>query len=134
MKQLIRRFSRVADSSTQYILLRQESRPVHMNRRSENKKAKYRRSGGPVPEGHIPVFVGEEMERFVVCAKFLNHPIFLELLNKSAQEYGYEQQGVLRIPCQVIIFEKVLQILEEDRLASDKEVEEILRLFSQEFL
>ncbi|KAK8272214.1 hypothetical protein V6Z12_D11G315000 [Gossypium hirsutum] len=35
------------------------------------------------------------MERFVVNAELLNHPVFVGLLNKSAQEYGYEQKGVL---------------------------------------
>ncbi|KAI9112351.1 hypothetical protein K1719_016874 [Acacia pycnantha] len=34
--------------------------------------------------------LGDEMERFVVSAELLNHPIFVKLLNKSAQEYGYE--------------------------------------------
>ncbi|KAI3774823.1 hypothetical protein L1987_49385 [Smallanthus sonchifolius] len=33
-------------------------------------------------------------------------PDFVNLLNKSAQEYGYEQKGVLRIPCHVILFER----------------------------
>ncbi|KAI3515530.1 hypothetical protein L1887_14429 [Cichorium endivia] len=59
--------------------------------------AKPRRSNS-VPEGHLPVYVGEEMERFVVNAELLNHPIFINLLNKSAQEYDYKQKGVLRIP------------------------------------
>lgn len=57
----------------------------------------------------MPVYVGEEMERFVVSAELLNHPIFVKLLNKSAQEYGYEQKGVLRIPCHVYLFERVLE-------------------------
>ncbi|PHT72097.1 Auxin-responsive protein SAUR41 [Capsicum annuum] len=38
------------------------------------------------------------------------------LLNKSAQEYGYEQRGVLCIPCHVLIFERVLEAL---RLGDD---------------
>lgn len=64
-----------------------------------------------VPEGHVPVYVGEEMERFVVNAELLNHPVFIGLLNKSAQEYGYEQKGVLHIPCHVLVFERVLEAL-----------------------
>ncbi|GER52770.1 SAUR-like auxin-responsive protein family [Striga asiatica] len=93
MKKLMRRLSRVADSS----LLRSE-------RRAEG-------GGGRVPEGHLPVYVGEEMERFVVSAELLNHPIFVKLLNRSAQEYGYEQRGVLRIPCRVFVFRRVLHAL-----------------------
>ncbi|CAL0303695.1 unnamed protein product [Lupinus luteus] len=104
MKHLIRKLSRVADSS-RYALLRSESRSTR--RRPETR----RHRNGEVPEGHIPVYVGEEMERFVVSAEHLNHPVFVKLLNRSAQEYGYEQKGVLRIPCHVIVFERVLDVL-----------------------
>ncbi|CAA0815490.1 Auxin-responsive protein SAUR71 [Striga hermonthica] len=74
---------------------------------------------GPVgvPEGHLPVYVGEEMERFVVGAELLNHPIFVKLLNRSAQEYGYDHQGVLRIPCRVLVFQRVLDALGRGRKA-----------------
>ncbi|KAL1556054.1 Auxin-responsive protein saur72 [Salvia divinorum] len=99
MKKLMRRLSRVGDSS-QYCLLRSQSR---------SRGASLRKGG--VPEGHLPVYVGEEMERFVVSAELLNHPIFVTLLNRSAQEYGYEQKGVLRIPCHVLVFERVLEAL-----------------------
>ncbi|CAH1428811.1 unnamed protein product [Lactuca virosa] len=61
-----------------------------------------------VPEGYLPFYVGEEMERFVVSMDLLNHPLFINLLNKSAQEYGYQQKGVLRIPCQVLLFQCLL--------------------------
>ncbi|KAL5543758.1 hypothetical protein UlMin_007542 [Ulmus minor] len=114
MKQLIRRLSRVADSS-QYCLLRSDSsstrRPPH---RTDSFRVKLRRRGSSVPvvpEGHVPVYVGDEMERFVVSAELLNHPVFVELLDQSAQEYGYEQKGVLRIPCHVLVFERVLEAL-----------------------
>ncbi|KAI3510070.1 hypothetical protein L1887_25597 [Cichorium endivia] len=130
MKKLIRRLSRVADSSP-YSLLRSESRPSLTTARlcQSFRMAKPRRSGS-VPEGHLPVYVGEEMERFVVNAELLNHPIFINLLNKSAQEYGYEQKGVLRIPCHVIVFERVLEALRAGKGASH-----ILQdLLSDEFL
>ncbi|KAJ8627512.1 hypothetical protein MRB53_020819 [Persea americana] len=120
MKQLIRRFTRVADFSTQYYLLR-----------SEPGKRRTRRSASGVPEGHLPVYVGEEeMERFVVSARFLNHPVFVELLKRSAQEYGYEQEGVLRIPCRVVVFERVLELLKK----GEGDEEEIVRLFSEDFV
>ncbi|ESQ48742.1 hypothetical protein EUTSA_v10022038mg [Eutrema salsugineum] len=113
MKHLIRRLSRVADSA-QYSLLRSDSqRP---NRRSESflrssvaRRAK--KNTASVPEGHVPVYVGDEMERFVVSAELLNHPVFIGLLNRSAQEYGYEQKGVLQIPCHVLVFERIMESL-----------------------
>lgn len=121
MKKLIRRLSRVADSS-HYSLLRQESR---LSRRSRTPKSR------GVPEGHIPVYVGDEMERFIVSAELLNHPIFINLLNKSAQEYGYEQQGVLRIPCHVIVFEQVLEAL---RLGEEAAYHQLQLLLADEFV
>ncbi|XP_031256284.1 auxin-responsive protein SAUR72 [Pistacia vera] len=113
MKQLIRRLSRVADSS-QYSLLRSDSRrPCRPFPAAAITKYSARRSANskPVPEGHVPVYVGDEMERFVVSAELLNHPVFIGLLNKSAQEYGYEQKGVLHIPCHVLVFERVMEAL-----------------------
>lgn len=62
-------------------------------------------------EGHVPVYVGEGMERFEVRADLLSHPVFLELLQRSASEFGYDQRGVLRIPCPVPMFERVLDCL-----------------------
>lgn len=114
MKQLIRRLSRVSDSS-QYCLLRRDA-PRRSGRAQSFREAaasKFRRSrpGPPVPQGHVPVYVGDEMERFAVSAELLNHPVFVTLLEKSAAEYGYEQKGVLRIPCHVLIFERLMEAL-----------------------
>lgn len=131
MKKLIRRLSRVADSS-QYALLRSSTRssnrPLHSN---SFRSLKLRRSSG-VPVGHLPVYVGEEMERFIVSAELLNHPVFIQLLNKSAQEYGYEQQGVLRIPCDVVDFEKVLAALKAGEISID--VQDLINSISDEFV
>ncbi|OWM81062.1 auxin-responsive protein SAUR71-like [Punica granatum] len=119
MKKLIRRLSRVADSTTQYCLLRaaadsggdRRPRRVESFRAALAASSKLRRHPNGVPAGHVPVYVGEEMERFVVNAELLNHPVFVGLLNKSAQEYGYEQKGALKIPCHVQVFERVLEAL-----------------------
>ncbi|EOA31703.1 hypothetical protein CARUB_v10014909mg [Capsella rubella] len=115
MKQLIRRLSRVADSA-QYSLLRSDSQRPSNRRRTESflRSSVARRSkkqSSSVPEGHVPVYVGEEMERFVVSAELLNHPVFIGLLNRSAQEYGYEQKGGLQIPCHVLVFERIMESL-----------------------
>jgi len=125
MKQLIRRLSRVADSS-QYSLLRPNSQSTpsttNARRRSGGSRSAHRRGADkPVPEGHVPVYVGDEMERFTVSAELLNRPVFIWLLNKSAQEYGYEQRGVLRIPCHVLVFERVIESLRLGLESSDLE-------------
>ncbi|KAG5000438.1 hypothetical protein AAZX31_08G166200 [Glycine max] len=137
MKQLIRRLSRVADSSN-YTLLRSDSSQAchHRRPRAESFRlsapSKIRRSSAAVvPEGHVPIYVGDEMERFVVCAELLNHPVFVKLLNESAQEYGYEQKGVLRLPCRVFVFERVLDALRLGLNARD--IAELVNFSPEEF-
>ncbi|KAK1305036.1 hypothetical protein QJS10_CPB11g01550 [Acorus calamus] len=65
-----------------------------------------------VPSGYVPVMVGsgreEEMERFVVHTKHFKHPCIVILLEMAAQEFGYEQQGILKIPCDVEHFRSVI--------------------------
>ena len=65
-----------------------------------------------VPEGCLAVYVGPEMRRFVIQASFLYNHAFRELLRKSEEEYGFETEGGLRIPCEPEVFEKLLWQLE----------------------
>ncbi|MQM01359.1 hypothetical protein Taro_034114 [Colocasia esculenta] len=141
MKQLIRRLSRVSDSSYEEGLLLPRSSPKGPRRRSSSNGdddgiscgrgagagAGRRGWRAEVPEGHLPVYVGEEMERFVVRADLLNRPVFLELLRRSAEEYGYEQRGVLRIPCPVPLFQRVLDLLLADAAPEARRPEDLDR-------
>jgi SAUR family protein len=69
-----------------------------------------------VPEGHVPVHVGEgtdsEAERFLVRAELLGRPALAELLGRAAQEYGYGSRGPLRIPCTPAAFRRALASLD----------------------
>ncbi|KAK8524708.1 hypothetical protein V6N13_015720 [Hibiscus sabdariffa] len=107
MKKLIRRLSRVrVNNSPQYSMLRSDMSDLP-ERRSD------------IPQGHFPVHVGIDpmsSRRFVVSAEMLRYPIFVELLNRSAQEYGYEQRGVLRIPINVFEFNRVLEAFRQGRV------------------
>ncbi|XP_058071292.1 auxin-responsive protein SAUR71-like [Magnolia sinica] len=107
MKKLIRRLARIVDSSTHYTPLR----PYSPTPRPPTKTRKNGIGSLVIPKGHLPVYVGEEMKRFVVRAELLNRPIFVELLKRSSQEYGYNQNGVLKIPCRVSVFERILEAL-----------------------
>ncbi|CAL9241211.1 unnamed protein product [Arabidopsis halleri] len=110
MKPLIRRLSRIADSSS---CNRNRSGDIHHPTAASSSIFLVKRAtvASSVPSGHVPVNVGEEMERFVVSAELLNHPVFVGLLNRSAQEYGYAQKGVLHIPCNVFVFEQIVESL-----------------------
>uniref|UniRef100_A0ACD6AEN7 Uncharacterized protein n=1 Tax=Avena sativa TaxID=4498 RepID=A0ACD6AEN7_AVESA len=68
-------------------------------------------SGG-VPRGCVPLLVvgdgDEECERFVVRVEALRHPALAALLEMAAQEFGYKQEGILRVPCTVHQFKQAL--------------------------
>ncbi|KAF7088971.1 hypothetical protein CFC21_092037 [Triticum aestivum] len=108
MKRLFRRLSRVAaaDSSSAAAATQAASAA----------------GGAKVPQGHVPVCVGEEggpVERFAVRADLLGRPAFAALLLRAAQEYGYGHPGALRIPCPVADFRRLLVRLSDDPYADE---------------
>ena len=60
-----------------------------------------------VPRGHVPMVTGCG-ERVVVPVRLLRDPRIAELLDMAAQQYGYGQPGVLRIPCDAGHFRRVV--------------------------
>ncbi|KAK1307678.1 hypothetical protein QJS10_CPA09g00957 [Acorus calamus] len=62
--------------------------------------------GFDIPKGYVPMLVGKERrrERFAVRVEVFNHPCMAELLDMAAQEFGYEQKGILKLPCDVEYF------------------------------
>lgn len=60
------------------------------------------------PRGYIPVAVGvnDETKRFMVHTTALTDAEFLELLCRSAEEYGFGNEGILRIPYDAKAFEE----------------------------
>ncbi|EOY34460.1 hypothetical protein QUC31_018426 [Theobroma cacao] len=63
-----------------------------------------------VKEGHFAVVAecGEEPRRFVVPLSYLTHPRFLMLLEQAAEEYGFDREGALAIPCRPSELERIL--------------------------
>ncbi|CAA7408280.1 unnamed protein product [Spirodela intermedia] len=68
-------------------------------------------SSRDVPKGFLAVCVGEEMARFVIPTDYLSDGAFSDLLRAAAAEFGFQQEGVLRIPCQVSVFEDILNVV-----------------------
>ncbi|KAL0911098.1 hypothetical protein M5K25_019211 [Dendrobium thyrsiflorum] len=64
------------------------------------------------PKGYVPILVGDEgdeiEERFFVHITMLRDPSIVELFEKAAMEFGYRQEGVLRIPCGVEQFRRTV--------------------------
>ncbi|CAL9098618.1 unnamed protein product [Musa acuminata subsp. burmannicoides] len=88
-------------------------------RRGKEEVVVYKRlaSGGDctedrVPRGHVPVIVGRddaEAERFVVHVRVFKDPCIVMLLDMAANEFGNHQPGVLRIPCDVDRFRRIIE-------------------------
>ncbi|CAK9314379.1 unnamed protein product [Citrullus colocynthis] len=68
----------------------------------------------PVPEdvkeGHFAVVAVEakKPKRFVVPLSCLTNPTFLRLLEAAAEEYGFDHEGALTVPCQPSELERIL--------------------------
>ncbi|KAJ0663136.1 putative small auxin-up RNA [Helianthus anomalus] len=54
-----------------------------------------------VKEGHFAVIASddEEERRFVVPLAYLDQPSFQRLLERAAEEYGFNHEGALVVPC-----------------------------------
>uniref|UniRef100_A0A7N0RGW2 SAUR family protein n=1 Tax=Kalanchoe fedtschenkoi TaxID=63787 RepID=A0A7N0RGW2_KALFE len=69
--------------------------------------------GGGVPRGCLAVCVGRaEERRFVIPTSYLGHGLFAILLREAEEEFGFQNEGVLRIPCEVPVFEQVLRFIQ----------------------
>lgn len=67
-----------------------------------------------VPKGHFAVYVGDQTckKRFVVPISYLNHPLFLDLLDRAEEEYGFDHpMGGLTIPCSLDYFISLISAL-----------------------
>ncbi|KAB1218241.1 Auxin-induced protein X15 [Morella rubra] len=72
-------------------------------------------SNDVVPKGFLAVCVGKELKRFIIPTEYLGHQAFGMLLREAEEEFGFQQEGVLKIPCEVSVFEKILKVVEEKR-------------------
>ncbi|CAN1255414.1 Auxin-responsive protein SAUR71 [Linum perenne] len=93
---------------------------IHQMLKQWRRKARSSASSSPsdVPAGHVAVYVGASCRRFVVRATFLNHPIFKRILAMAEEEYGFENSGPLRIPCDEWEFEEVLKLASRSEQSS----------------
>lgn len=71
-----------------------------------------------VPKGFLAVYVGPELRRFVIPMTCLSMPDFRVLMDQAAEEFGFEQQGGLQIPCDEEDFTMTLLTC----LAKDKKI------------
>ncbi|KAJ8760170.1 hypothetical protein K2173_011026 [Erythroxylum novogranatense] len=72
-----------------------------------------------VPKGYLAVYVGPDQRRFIIPTSYLSMPDFRNLMDRAAEEFGFEQEGGLRIPCEEHDFEEILfRCLRRDKMMS----------------
>jgi len=64
-----------------------------------------------VPKGHFAVYVGEKRSRYIVPISFLTHPQFQSLLRQAEEEFGFDHDMGLTIPCQEVVFRSLTSTL-----------------------
>uniref|UniRef100_A0A7N0T0T4 Small auxin up regulated protein n=1 Tax=Kalanchoe fedtschenkoi TaxID=63787 RepID=A0A7N0T0T4_KALFE len=81
---------------------------IHQWRLKSRTIRKSRSNAAPpdVPAGHVAVHV--RSRRYVIRASYLNHPVFQQLLSNAEEEYGFEHDGPITIPCDECLFEEIL--------------------------
>ncbi|KFK29713.1 hypothetical protein AALP_AA7G169300 [Arabis alpina] len=68
-----------------------------------------------VPKGYLAVSVGKEEKRYKIPTDYLSHQAFHALLREAEEEFGFQQAGVLKIPCEVAVFESILKLMEDNK-------------------
>ncbi|PIA29176.1 hypothetical protein AQUCO_06200039v1 [Aquilegia coerulea] len=63
-----------------------------------------------VKEGCFAVFTMNENKpkKFLISLNYLAHPAFVKLLEETEQEFGFDQPGVLVVPCQANELQSIL--------------------------
>ncbi|XP_059624658.1 protein SMALL AUXIN UP-REGULATED RNA 9 [Cornus florida] len=57
-----------------------------------------------VPRGHFVVYVGENRSRYIIPISWLDHPEFQSLLQRAEDEFGFNHDMGLTIPCEEVVF------------------------------
>ncbi|XP_058079527.1 protein SMALL AUXIN UP-REGULATED RNA 54-like isoform X2 [Magnolia sinica] len=62
-----------------------------------------------IPKGYLAVYVGPELRRFIIPTSYLSLPVFKVLLEKAEEEFGFDPNGALTLPCDIETFKYILQ-------------------------
>ncbi|XP_047328819.1 auxin-responsive protein SAUR50-like [Impatiens glandulifera] len=96
IKQILKRCSSLGKKGSSY-----DSTTDHHHHHHEDNN-----NGLPldVPKGHFAVYVGENRSRFIVPISLLTHPEFQYLLQRAEEEFGFNHDMGLTIPCEEVVF------------------------------
>nr|XP_043634202.1 auxin-responsive protein SAUR50-like [Erigeron canadensis] len=83
-------------------------------KRSTNKYLNIRDDNGSltdVPKGHFAVYIGETRSRYVIPISWLHHTKFQTLLRRAEEEFGFNHDMGLTIPCHEQDFLSLLSVM-----------------------
>ncbi|CAM8983461.1 unnamed protein product [Rhodiola kirilowii] len=60
-----------------------------------------------VPKGHFVVYVGLNRVRYIVPISFLTRPEFQMLLQRAEEEFGFDHEMGLTLPCDEDVFQSL---------------------------
>lgn len=129
LQQLLKKWKKIAAASPSSIHLQRSTSTSTSTSNGINKFLKKTLSfsdrldnnidAAAVPKGCLAVSVGEEEKRFVIPMDYLAHQSFQVLLREAEEEFGFQQQGILKIPCQVSLFENILKTIQSSHHPSN---------------
>jgi len=93
----------------------------HLHFHHHQEKSKEEEELKDIPKGCLAILVGqgeEQRQRFVIPVITINHPLFMQLLKESEEEYGFDHKGPITIPCQVEEFRTVQGIIDQENSSS----------------
>ncbi|KAE8725597.1 Auxin-induced protein 6B [Hibiscus syriacus] len=64
-----------------------------------------------VTKGHFVVYVGKNRSRYIVPISFLTIPEFQCLLRRAEEEFGFDHDMGLTIPCEEVVFRSLTSML-----------------------
>lgn len=70
-----------------------------------------------IPKGCLAIMVGQDedhKQRFVIPVIYINHPLFMQLLKEAEEEYGFDHEGPITIPCHVEDFRTIQDMIDQD--------------------
>ncbi|KAF6174968.1 hypothetical protein GIB67_026456 [Kingdonia uniflora] len=83
-----------------------------------------------VQKGFFAVYVGLELTRYVIPLNFLKHPVFVTLLRRAEEEFGFRHTEAIRLPCEPVLFDHLLWLLNRnDPLIKSLELDELLQFY-----
>lgn len=117
LQQILRKWRKLANSSKTSSSNSSGSKSIKFLKRtlSLSDNSVCNASTSAVPKGYLAVCVGQELKRFVIPTEYLSHQAFHILLREAEEEFGFQQTGVLRIPCEVSVFQTILKMVEEKK-------------------